>query len=187
MRPRRPIRAKSQTPRIARRYDLKEVRDTIGALDRAGVSGKDIWRRLREGKAGLRCGSIGISQRMVYHHRLAYRNEHGPPARETITDASLETIGGLETRTIRLLAREIAALERKRPGKLTPADSRALAAHHRTLVDIERRARTLRRAKANGDGTAEGEDDKPESAIERLARELASKQEAREVSEDADR
>ena len=121
---------------MARRYDTKEVRDVIGALDCAGVPAKEIRRRLAAGEAGLKCGSIGISVRQVYNYRADYRAEHGPPAREVDEDATAHSIEALEDRTVKLLAREIAKLEQKHPGKLTREDIDKLNKMHQTAVQI---------------------------------------------------
>jgi hypothetical protein len=154
---------------MARRYDTKEIRDTIGALDAAKLPVKEILRRLKAGEAGLKCGSISISERQVYNYRLQYREEHGPPENPS-DDDTLHSIAALEQRMVKLLAREVATMERKRAGKLTAVDSRTLDAHHKALVSMQRRAATAPRSKSptsNGNGSGPAE----ESPLQRLARE----------------
>lgn len=156
---------------MARRYDTKEIRDTIGALDSSGVPVEEIKRRLAAGEAGLKCGSVKISRRQIYYYRQKYREENGPPARESEDEATVHSIESLEQRIINLLAREVTALEGKRRGTLKPEHSKALAAHHRSLSEIHNRRRPRGKAtpgKSNGSGESQPS---KESALERLARE----------------
>lgn len=160
---------------MPRRYDTKEIRNVVGALDCDGVAVREITRRLRAGECGLKCGSIGISERQVYNYRANYRAEHGPPTRHVEQDRTLESISSIKQRAVDLAAREIAALESKRPGTMKATQASALRAIYKALDDMERweEAATKRsrgRSKpsaSNGSRQAKG----AESALERLARE----------------
>jgi hypothetical protein len=127
----------------------------------------EILRRLNEGEAGLPF-KVPIGRRQVYTYREQYRAEHGMP-HEDREHATIESVDALEQRVIDLMAREIHALEKRKPGTLTAADSRNLNAHHTALVAIERRAKREpgRQKKARRETAQE----QPESVLDRLARE----------------
>lgn len=160
---------------MPRRYDTKEIRNVVGALDCDGVAVREITRRLKAGECGLACGSIGISERQVYNYRADYRAEHGPPTKHVDQDKTLESISAIKQRAVDLVAREIAALEAKRPGSMTAKQTSAVRAMYKTLDDMERWEQAARKRgrdrskplKPTGDGKSE----QAESALERLARE----------------
>lgn len=153
---------------MARRYDSKELREIVAALDDSDVPVKEIGRRLRAGEAGLRCGSIPISNRRIYELRRDHRED---PERQPDEDVTVQSIAALEDRIVKLLAREVAAKERKRPGQLTAEDSRILDAHHKALISVRNRSRG--RSKPSGNGKPDGGEQEM-SAMERLAAEEAA-------------
>jgi hypothetical protein len=153
---------------MPKRYDTKIVRDTIGALDHAGVRVPEIMRRLNDGEAGLPY-KVPIGRRQIYTYRAEYRAEHGVP-HEDVQSATIESVSALEQRMIDLIAREIHALEKKKPGSLTAKQASSLNAQHRALISMERRAKQYQ-GKSNGRAAQNGDEDGDETVLQRLARE----------------
>jgi hypothetical protein len=167
---------------MAKRYDVNKVRDAIGALDFSGVGPKEIERRLHEDEAGLGY-KVKIGRRQIFNYRMAYRAEHGQPPSEVWEDKTTDSIAKTKLRLVALLRREVSALERKAPGTITNVQSRYLAAHHKTLSEIEaREAARTKRKKATPIGRARAERQEPLTAIEQLAQ-----REAEQRSEGGDR
>jgi hypothetical protein len=154
---------------MARRHDPKELREIIGALDEAGVPMKEVERRLKAGQVGMRCGSLSLSRSTLYRHLADYRAEHGLPERLVDDNATAHSIEALEDRTVKLLAREIAKLEQKRPGKLTAQDISKLNKAHQAMVQMRNRIKGKGRQKKPIRPGAQRNEEKAASALEQLA------------------
>lgn len=155
---------------MPRKHDYAKVRNAVGALDFAGVAVKEITRRLNDDEAGVGY-PVNISQRQTYYYRTAYRAEHGDP-RQVRTDQTADSMQALRDRSVALIQREIAELERQPAGSLTTAQSRTLREHFRTLAEMERRENAnLGKARSHRETSGEDEPDRPETTAQRLARE----------------
>jgi hypothetical protein len=153
---------------VAKKHNAKELREVIGALDLAGISGPDIHDRLLKGEAGLEY-PVNISRRQVYYHRQHFRREHKAQAD---LDRPTESIEALKQRALELIGREIGALENRRPGTINSKESTALAAHYRTLLGMQRgEAVFTGRKRSAAQKGAEEPEGPSESAIDQLARE----------------
>jgi hypothetical protein len=155
-----------------------EILEVVGALDREDVAVKEIARRLNQDEAGFGY-EVKISERSVYDYRAAYRKKNGPPPTNEIDqDRTAHSIEALKKRALERIAREIQAYEQIAPGKMTGDQASTMRRLFSTMDDMERREQIAEKrrgrspASANGNGKG---DDKPESAVERLAREAREK------------
>lgn len=159
--------------RTVRKHQTEEIQQVVGSLDFDHVAAAEIHRRLREGDAGLPY-KVDISLRQVYNYRQKYRDVHGLPSNETSPDARQESIDSIKDRMVQLVSRELAVLERRRPGKMTRADFALVKDFHKTMQEWKRReASVVGRLPQNqiAPGDRKQTAPKEESAIEKLARE----------------
>lgn len=156
---------------MATRAETKEIRDVIGALGVAGVSCPEIRERLASGNAGLK-HKVKLSLRSVQYHWRNYQIKHEAELKK---DDKAESIEAVKARSVAVIAREIGALERRRPGTLTVMESKALGAHHKTLDGMAKVERKLLpgRPKQYGASASTEEPAQPESPLQRLVREEA--------------
>lgn len=172
---------------MAKRYDTKEIRDTIGALDFDGVKVSEIHKRLNEKTAGLPY-KVPISKRQVYNYRAAYRAEHGIPTEQISGNELRDSISSVKKRIIELMAREAAFYQNKPPGRLTKQQVGIARAIFDALGHMERKemvaANRLRLSDIAATQRPGKEDQGPESAIEKLARE---EREAKAEQEEGER
>jgi hypothetical protein len=156
----------------------QQICDVVGALDSAGVPVKEIERRLNEGEAGLD-HKVKISTRTIYEYRQRAREQI--TRKKALEDPAAHSIAALKLRIRERYSQEIDFYERIPPGKLTSEQRTALHHVFIKLDDIQRREAIADRrpGRTGKDGPASTTPDKPESAVERLAREQ------REAGEDA--
>lgn len=155
---------------MARQWDTAEVRAAIERLrfsDEIGPT--EIRDRLHAGEAGLPC-KVPISLRQVHHYLRDIRERRIREAAEN-PGATVSEVAELEARMVARLRQEIAYIESKRLGRLTSEDTRKLNAAHRALIDIDKRARKFAKRAASSGKRAASEPGKPETPLERMARE----------------
>jgi hypothetical protein len=152
---------------MARKHNTKLVRQTIEEMLLAEVGPKEMLRRLREDDCGIGY-EVDIGIRSVQYHLKKIRDQQ---ARETTQrDTLTATAGATKLAAAELLRRELHAIERQPPGKITFAQVGVVARIHQALARIEK---TERKA-ANRPGSSPGENGndpkRDETAVERLAR-----------------
>lgn len=149
-----------------------EVRQLAGELAYTGLDAAEIARRLQRGQAGL-AYKVDISYRRVREYVAEYEAEHGPPPDPEDIDQSSDSIARLKRRITSVVASEIVRYESKRRPKLKASDVPALRQLFAALDDFERRTeqaeqrQTKRRSRSKG----QSQPSKPESVLERMARE----------------
>lgn len=156
-----------------------EILEVVGALDREDIAVKEITRRLNQDEAGFGY-AVQISERSVYDYRAAHRKKNGPPPTNEIDrDRTAHSITALKQRAIERVAKELIHLEKTPIGKLGGKPATDLHQLFIKLDDMERREQIAQkrrgRSPANGNSNGKG-DEKPESAVERLAREAKERE-----------
>lgn len=157
---------------MAKKWDTQEIREAIGRMrfdEERSV--EEIHGFLRDPKSSGIPYKVEISKRQIYYYLDSYVKER---IRSTPADATGREVAQIERRMVRRLAQEVEYLERKAIGTLTAEHSRNLNAHHKALIDIEKRAKKYAK-RTPGKSTAE-QPAKGETPLERMAREERERQ-----------
>lgn len=162
-------------PAVAKRFP-PEVTTVAGELYFSGLEVREICERLNAGSAGYP-HPIDISLRSTREKVREYEAEHGPrpPRGEAIPELA-QTISSYEARARQAIARldrEIAYYDRRRPGSLSTGQMerlhRAVAYSGNILLKLA--AVQRRTTKPAGRSQSPSQSEKPESILERMARE----------------
>lgn len=141
---------------MAQRFP-KQVRQTAEALAAEDLNSRQIAARIRNGTAGLR-EKYEVSDRTVRDWVAAYVAEHGPLPPPEEADPTADSFTRLRHRIAARVQKEVAAYERKAPGKLTASDLKQINALWNALHNFERKALLQeagqRRGKRKGEGSA---------------------------------
>jgi DNA-binding transcriptional ArsR family regulator len=160
---------------MAKKHDTKTLGLKIEEMLLAEVGPTEMLRRLREDECGIGY-QVDISLRSVQYHLKKIKDRR---ARETTERETLsKTIGATKLAAAELLRRELHAIERQAPGKITHAQVAVVERIHKALARIEtaeRKAASRPISTSNGNN---GEPDKQETALEQLAREEAERSSA---------
>jgi hypothetical protein len=153
---------------VAKKHNVKAVREAIAALDQLDVPGSEIHKRLVNDEAGLGY-PVDIARRTVYYHLRTTRLEKARAT--TALDSAAESVAAAKQRAVDLICRELHELELTAPGKMTANQVPVVERLYKALVNMEKDERRANKGKYRAAQTNGQTPAKEETLWDRLARE----------------
>lgn len=153
---------------MAKKHNVKAVREAIAALDELGIQGSEIHERLKNDEAGIGY-PVDIARRTVYYHLRQTRLEKARAT--TALDSAAESVAAAKQRAVDLICRELHELELTAPGKMTANQVPVVERLYKALVNMEKDERRANKGKYRAAQTNGQTPAKEETPWDRLARE----------------